>query len=196
MKCILSLLYSRCKKKLVQTNLGSVEQFNEEELNKRIIRFLIDSSISFHALEKKSFRDIIAPTKLKVWSTKRIKETIILEGKKTLERIKKEANLCLVVDEYKDINNNSIYNIACRGGHGFYFIESVESNGDGRAESIVELIKDCFDRNGISFEKICASMTDNCPVMIKTSKIIENIIDKPVIAIGCMAHILNIMIHK
>lgn len=51
-------------------------------------------------------------------------------------------NLCLIIDESKNINNESVYNIALKNSNEIVFVDAVCCNENETADNIVKLIEE------------------------------------------------------
>lgn len=110
-----------CKNK---SKVQAITDFMEErDPNLLLIDFIVHTNTTFRACESKEFKKLLNP-KLKISNMKKIKSLIIDEGSKIINTIaNKSDDLCLIMDEYKNIRNESIYNLAIKSEINITFLE-------------------------------------------------------------------------
>lgn len=168
-------------------------------MKKLISQFIIQNNCSFRLIRSHSFKELLISldSRVKIPSVEVIKESIHEEGLKIIqESFKTGKNMTIITDGWKSINNDTVFNVAVKMNDGIHFLESAYLHVTENAENIVDLLFNIFSEHNISFHNIVGICTDNNTTMLKTGRIIQERISKPVFTMGCMSHILNLISKK
>ncbi|MBW0582034.1 hypothetical protein O181_121749 [Austropuccinia psidii MF-1] len=111
-----------------------------------------------------------------------------------LQQACKSKGMTLSIDGWTDISGYSLYSLLLlQGQYIKQFIDILDLNLKRHtAENIYEAVKKCLQRKNISFQNICAIVTDSPSVMIKFQMLLTR--DHPhIMRVNCILHAFNLI---
>jgi hypothetical protein len=190
---------SSVEKFIVKTTKKDKESFDEQ-----IARFFFATNLAFHKSSHVEFKNMCnilhpgyVPPNERQLANDLLDKVYLSEQNICFENFKNEI-VCLTLDGWSNVNNNSIICACIIKKNGFVaLVDTIDTSGHAHTSQYLQdlTLKICHETEIKNGCKIRSLVTDNASNMTKMRKNVEEMDRSNIICYGCSAHIMNLLAH-